>query len=734
MPRSARLFAASAAMAVLSIVLMPLLGAGNAQAQSDACTTQVIDESAAQVLDIAAVQRSILPLTNLGADVYVRAYQAAPGGSLEAFTDQQLINCANWHSSPAGERKSNLLVVMMAVEPNSPSGLTPALIDYGPGWQRLDGDINSILGEMGRRLDAGDYSLAVTSALEDIAASVSVADQPQYVPPLPGAVPRPFSPPPAPPAMPTDWTPVLIVVGVIAASALLVAIGWLGLMFWRVRSRQQQEHESALADARAAREKFQEAYTAFVLDQSAEADRTLIGIRAEGLKLVLDEGELHELTRQIALAEDGLQAVYTDHASQAGGDDVGVGNEQSLTPQELNDLTMRYTAGYEAVATAVAQQAALEQLVAANEEAIQQVPTKLQQLKRDLGTLSHRRDELAGRGHRALPDDQLNMLRDLVAGIEEHVTANKAGWAVDEVKEATSLRGELDTQLAALARVRDDLFTRYGQLADMLTDLDELRGKARLRLEGLEDRFGQGQCTDCRQQYQSMEELCASADRDLEAAHASASWEVQDWASASTHLDEAARTLVRLREQLANFDSQAQQLDRLPERTQSELNGVDDAIMTAGSGLRLLRCDTDGYREQLEALSRDLSELKIDLARAKPDYAAIQAAAVRIAGAVSVLEVEARREHDRIVEAVAAERRRQEAARRAEIDRRHALERQSRQAEAARHRAPRIPPSVRRGASAKSAGSSGSKMTGSGGRASRSATSPPKRGGRASRG
>ncbi|MGH8467375.1 MAG: hypothetical protein ACRESP_04260, partial [Pseudomonas sp.] len=468
---------------------------------------------------------------------------------------------------------------------------------------------------------------------------------------------------------------------------VLACAAWFVAKLLQGRRQRQQELESAQSAARRAMAEFKAVYTAFTLDQTIEARRVSTSIKVNQLETELDEEALEGLTKQAEATSAARDAVYTTYIGLATDDRLE--KEQPLSPDQLAELDAQYVAATDAIEVAIAQQEALQTLVAKLEEAIRLAPTMLQQLQRDLVTVTSRHADLATKGFHDLPDIDLADLKARIAEIGQLVEANKVGQAVDEIAMASALRDDITAILAERVKTRDKLNARYGELLDQLAELDVSAGAARIRLDGLSARFGTEQCVNCGQQLRLVQHLIEEADAGLELAHSAISIKSQDWSGASSHLTSTADKITELRQALREFDLRAKQVDDLPRHTAEMLDDAKDHITTEISGLRLLRGDTGVCRLELTALLESLSPLRSELTQTRPDYAAIRRNTVEIVEQAHAIGSRAEQAHNTIVEAEAAERRALEARRRAELEHQQALAREAQDAER-RRRAPRI--------------------------------------------
>lgn len=210
----------------LAVVGLSALFAGSASAQPAIdCTSKVADQTAGHKLDIPKIQAAITQVEHFGADVYVRAFEVTPGGSLDSFWESGLRACPNWRDS-AGTTKNNVIFVGFGMDRNS-------AIFYGSNFQVLKGSVDGIrANDMNANFREGDFTEGVVDALDSVAADID---------------------PHRPMAKGTDWAPVvkwiLIGLGILIAGIALL-LGLRGFLRWntqRIRNHNEKLHQQAAA-------------------------------------------------------------------------------------------------------------------------------------------------------------------------------------------------------------------------------------------------------------------------------------------------------------------------------------------------------------------------------------------------------------------------------------------------------------------------------------------------------
>lgn len=160
-------FAASLGACVVALGLV-LVGASSAQAEDAAtCTTAVVDTTAGHRLDVPAVEKAVEQANATGADFYVRAFETTPNGSLDAYWQQSIKDCANWRNGTAenGVPKGNIVLVAFAMDHKS-------AIFYGSGYNNAIGPngANMVRAKMNDSFRVSDFTNGVVGAVGELGA------------------------------------------------------------------------------------------------------------------------------------------------------------------------------------------------------------------------------------------------------------------------------------------------------------------------------------------------------------------------------------------------------------------------------------------------------------------------------------------------------------------------------------------------------------------------------------
>jgi uncharacterized membrane protein YgcG len=146
--------------------VLAILGVQAAHADDPAsCGASVADSTSAQVLDVPKVTEAISTANQTGVDIYVRAFETAPGGSLDAFWQNSVSECANWRNGTAGSvtPKGNVVLITFSMDHKS-------AVFYGPAYNQTIGDAGAtnVRNEMNGFLKGGDFTGGVIHAVQKV--------------------------------------------------------------------------------------------------------------------------------------------------------------------------------------------------------------------------------------------------------------------------------------------------------------------------------------------------------------------------------------------------------------------------------------------------------------------------------------------------------------------------------------------------------------------------------------
>jgi hypothetical protein len=153
----------------------PAMAASPARATAtpSACNTQIIDGTPGTVLrSDGDVAQAMAQLEAKGADVRIRVFQTAPGGSLDAYEASQVRDCPSW--SLGGGIKPNLLVFLVSLDHQD-------AVFYGSNYGRLQGQVDQIRADMGGDFRSGGFAAGIAKGEQETYSALYPSGTPAWL-------------------------------------------------------------------------------------------------------------------------------------------------------------------------------------------------------------------------------------------------------------------------------------------------------------------------------------------------------------------------------------------------------------------------------------------------------------------------------------------------------------------------------------------------------------------------
>ncbi len=626
---------------LLSLVLM-LMGNSAAYAMPDDCNDKVIDTTAARVLDIPAVESAISRLETVGADVRVRAFEAAPLENLDAYQASQVANCASWRS-PNGVTKDNLVTVLFSMDRQS-------ALFYGANWHGgLDSNVDRIRADyMNAQFRLGNFTQGIVGSLDETRAVLNEQLHPGSRP----------SPQIQPIASPVNWSLVgAVTLWTVGSIVGLVLVALLIGLAVRAHGRRQETARIRQDAKRRAIAAKQTADTAYVSLSSVDDVEPLILITVAGLN-DSDTTELQDSWSQTEGAIEDADAAMHELIE----DPISSDPAQPRTAAEYNTITSRYQTAYNLVVLAASQVAAVKQRCEELQQKIAQAPTALATSEKALAELTKLNNALVDAGYKTSAAGQLKRVSELIAQVRQLLADKQPGQALDELVLITSVCHETRTSLLTIRSVRTELTTRHASLVVGRQACSAQLAKADALVATLKAGFHRSCWVELATESKRLTDDLRAIDRVLTAVQANISMAHQNWDQATTQLNEADGRLRRVQASLAKLISDAERATKLPVTVAGNLKSLADDIAAVRSDIGDMKGE---HSEQLTLLGQQeqqLAPLRSALTVTMPDYVDIAGCALELRTAVAETLSSSRRIHDAIVAEEAAEQRRKQRA------------------------------------------------------------------------
>lgn len=658
------------------------MAAPSAAMAIDACDQMVVDDTSSQVLgDQTEVLAAADQLVSVGADVRIRAFDAVPGGTFDAYVQRQIAACDSWSSLNGDDLKPNLIVFGVSLD-DQQSG-----IYAGSTWadQLTDPTVNWLRTEvMDVRFWEADFSGGIADAQAEAYRVLSGEAAPLAPPPV-----RQQPSLDAPVSSGSQGSDMFLRI-LLWGAGICVAI-WIlrwpaSLVFDAINERRdrRQKHRQAFARATTARTDATAAINRLLKLDGAEAY-----VSIELVALQLDGETEQSLMAEVAAVRQQVAVAYATNAEFTG-DSV----QSDINPAATTDELTRVADEYDRIAAlAVGTYGAYEQVAARAaqfEVAIVQAPQTLDQVtKRFTATLQFSR-ELQERGFRLDVMAQLDMAAASLETARQSVLAGQPGHALSVLESVEVTRREIHDHLDSLQARQRELDERLQQHDNDLTVADMAARRARDQLAMLQATYHAGCSDDLVGNLSEAVAHIEAARHDLATARDFISMKSQRWDEGAAAIDRAEAHLRVCQAPCEAVASRAAELSRLAAVSAGSvvvqlLASIDSAEVSVAAMRGNQRQNLSALAELYGALERVRSLAESD----KPNYLAIQAEAENLTARRREIVDSAQAIVDGIL---AEERRRREAAEAEERRRRQQAaaaerERQEAQAAAARRRA-----------------------------------------------
>jgi uncharacterized membrane protein YgcG len=598
-----------------ALLLAGILVAPQAASAADSCDDTVVDTTAANSLDTAKIESASTRLQNEGADVRVRAFQNAPGGSLDRYLKNQVAACDSWQDNSGAVLKGNMIVFLFSMDHKS-------AIFFGSNWHgELDSRVDGILAnDMNENLRAGKFTDSITES------EAGVYDA------LTGASDQSGSQSSGPTVSTGAAKAFGKVVLIILAVGLLIAAGFL-LVSMRNRAR-ERERQRQLAYA-AATEK---------VDKAIMGMGSLNLLNATNLYQIavtdLNEADSAQLTK----LKDRVAADY----GQALNAELPVLLKEA-TRDECDAASQSADGVLALVTTAQASITEFEEQCNQFIDKIQRAPAQLTELEEQYTALMQAQAELAQQGYRHEESKVLQTVRTLLDEATRQIQAKHYGQALDELDKSSELCSEVNGRLTKLRNIRSEQASRSIQLMAALTGARQQVADGSATLAFLRNHYDSSCWQDLSREQDEAVELCDDADRALRMAGQFSTMESQRWDTAADQLDSAKQAIRGAQKFPELAESRVRELEDLVQNTSDAMSLLLEDITQAREDIAELRGKQKGRLDKLKEIQITASDLDRRLYAPTPKYFEIAESIKALKQSVADILKKAQAAHDKIV-------------------------------------------------------------------------------------
>lgn len=628
---------------------------------ADSCDTVVVDETNDRVL---GEQTEILEqadrLADLGADVRVRAFEAAPGGNLDTYLQERIASCPSWSTITGDDVKTNMVVFLVSLDRQS-------LIFYGGNWEgALKGDVDRIRADhMNAQFRNGDYVAGIVDAQKE---AHRVMDNWMH-PTNNGALPSVSAP-----SEPVDYSGL---VRVVVLTAIVLASGLMLFLLVRVlylryvdRQDRRRTHSEALARATTAKAEAARAIAPLVKIEDPQSE---LSVSWQILMGQLDEDDQQLLGATITHAKE-LSDRALIHNSQFTSDALNSDFDVKRTAEDLDAITAQYEQIAAEASAATTAYEAVEESYDELQAEVARAPQRLQKLQLKLGEVRQLHQERVRDGFN-LPgvDKDIAAVASLLVAAQEDIQAEQPARALGEFRNFEQSCEKIVDSLSAIYRRQQELVARQSQLGNELSSVEMVAQSAQEQFTKLRSDYNQA-CSD------DLVSGSASVGVELESARAAfasagvfLSMQSQQWDKGEGALDKAEKHARNCKKTCETIMSRIDGLERFASSASSQIGQLLSSIGSAKTTVNGLRGGQQKYVTALGKLPQLVDAVQAKLEADKPDYLAIQTELESIVDQKNRIAKEAQGIEDAIV---AEERRRREAQ---ERERQRVLEEEKRE-------------------------------------------------------
>ena len=587
-----RLLTALVVLLLTSVVAAPAIQA------DDLCDTVVVDATAEKVLgDTSAINDAITQLSNLGADVRVRAFQsvndAGVGGSLDAYRDKMVANCPSW-SSQDSYLKGNMLLYLMSMDHKS-------AIFYGSNWRdELDDSVDYIRGTvMGDKFRSGDFGGGFVQAMDATYNAISTPDGSTSQSSGESFGNTTFG-------VVFVWLLVGITVVALVIFAAVIMVKTIG----KYRTRKQ-----ALAEAKAAAiETHRTAIDA--LSTLSELEDT-VKLDVELIKGDLNPDDAAEIDALYEQFTTNVNKAYVLNGELSNSGEYDPNQSHSIGDYELITDNYSHISDYVQSARSLADQ--LSEMINRLRSEMAAAPQRVDDITRMLtgAEAKHQHDETDG--YKPLARTKLEKAKALVADANANIANKRAGYAIGNLDDAEQLISEDVEALTTAQAMRDEIRVKVSDLQGVEQYALQVLDSAPAIVKQLQTAYPQKYADDVSRRVERLRDKLHEAANHLREIERDSSMDMQNWENAKRAIKQQRKVFNDIKDEAtdiaASYTSLESMLSSIPDRVKGLHGTIDSAIGTISS----LRGDQTAYLSKLEQLKRALDKINIVPPQGKPD-------------------------------------------------------------------------------------------------------------------
>lgn len=559
------------------------------------------------------VEESATRLINLGADVRVRTINTySPFANLDLYEEQLERESPSWLGQ-GGERKNNLIVLIIAL------GERKTGLYYGSQWEGVLGDkwLRVQTEIMNPRFASGDYAGGVVKGLEEIQRLIQGGGTPPTATPSGSGS--------------SAW------VAIILLAVVLFFIGVILFSAFRKKSAQRQAiRQKAILAKQGAASGINE------LNETVQ----LLEIKVERMSEILSPEEFEPLkesfTKTKLLISQSSEA-YSQLSHSAGDPE-----NPKLGLEELEVIQGAYQQILENLGKAKEGIRALEERISGFQKAVENFPGKIAQIQEDIERVSQKQAQVESTGMKAIQSAQLiSKAREAFQQSKELFSGKQLGEAIKQAEIASENVKLAFQSLEDLPKRKAEAEASLSSLERRVEKIKELVEKGRTAFEEISLKYSVSSWEAIRGNGTEAENRIDWTLDALEDAREAISLEHQDWEKAlqlakqgNSWLDEAESFMKSIFELKSNLENAERDAPREVEAARSDIQKAWEYINRYDEDIR------EDLEEELREAEIILEKATVELQSTSPDYYQVCKLARQANEAADKILLQARSEHE----------------------------------------------------------------------------------------
>lgn len=612
--------------AIVVVLALLLIGGFSktpySRAQEINCDAIVFDEAGVFKPDISAVEAEAQNLSALGVEVRVRTVNRTGSlgddNALDKFEKTLEEGCNSWQAT-GGERKNNLVVVMVAVE-NRLTGLY-----YGEQWEKtLDKAFDGIIDDrMNPRFRDGDFAGGFVNGIKEVERVVNL----QLNPPAPGSSDGGTT------NNNFDFSGVGKVLGIIFAIILAIVLAFVGFAVFSRWSKSREDRRGAQQKARDVKNKSGSKVNEVL------ADLSQLEVLVTSIQSQVSEEDSKKLKEVFSNAQELSSQASAEFSGLEGSADP----EASLTVAEYESIEENYSQVNSIAVRAIAAVNEAKSELRVLQEAVANAPKKVEEIPPLVAVANSAISRAKSQGFNCAD------LEKRVIEAQNKVSKAQTAFGDKRFTQGSQLVVEAEEILSAVTASAKDLPDQKAKVEKAIADLESRIEATKTSITAGKNVFDQIEADFPPESYRNVAgngtesvKRVNTADSALTAAKTAVAMSVQDWAGAESQIASANKALDEADSYMRSITALKEHLIQAKVDAPGEIAAAEADIEQAVAFSKSNRADiqTD-YSKEIGRASASLDLAKRQLSETKPNYLeVVRLAGLANAAADKVLEAE----------------------------------------------------------------------------------------------